>query len=158
MAGRGPLGALAGGAWSAALFLRARQDREPGLLLTAAVFAALAAAASETVLALPLVLGATELMSAHRYRPLRIRLRTTITTVVVSGALDPVTPANQGAEAAKHLSNGLHLVFDNGTHGDTAFRPCMDGVYADFYRSGSVEGLDTRCASEVRPIRFAVER
>ena len=85
-------------------------------------------------------------------------VRSDIPVLVVSGALDPVTPANQGAEAAKHLSNGLHLVFDNGTHGDTAFRPCMDGVYADFYRSGSIEGLDTRCASEVRPIRFAVER
>ena len=81
-------------------------------------------------------------------------VRSDVPVLVVSGVLDPVTPANQGEEAARHLSNALHLVFDQGSHDDTAFRPCMDQVYADFYRSGTIEGLDTSCASEVRPIQF----
>ncbi len=85
-------------------------------------------------------------------------VRSDVPVLVVSGALDPVTPANQGEEAARHLSNGLHLVFDNGTHGDTAFRPCMDKIYADFFRSGTIEGLDTRCVSEARPIGFTIQR
>ena len=85
-------------------------------------------------------------------------MRSDVPVLVVSGALDPVTPANQGEEAVRHLSNGLHLVFDNGSHDDSAFRPCMDEIYADFYRSGTTVGLDTSCASEVRPIRFAIER
>ena len=69
-----------------------------------------------------------------------------------------VTPANQGEEAVRHLSNGLHLVFDNGSHGDSAFRPCMDEIYVDFFRSGTIEGLDTSCASVARPIQFTIER
>jgi len=85
-------------------------------------------------------------------------VRSDVPVLVVSGALDPVTPAMQGEEAVKHLSNGLHLVFDNGSHGDAAFRPCMDEVYADFFRSGTVEGLDTSCASKVRPTQFTIER
>lgn len=85
-------------------------------------------------------------------------VRSDVPVLVVSGALDPVTPANQGEEAVRHLSNGLHLVFDNGSHDDTAFRPCMDEIYADFFRSGTIEELDTSCASEVRPIRFTIER
>ena len=85
-------------------------------------------------------------------------VRSDIPVLVVSGALDPVTPANQGEEAVRHLSNGLHLVFETGTHGDTAFRPCMNEIYADFFRSGSIEGLDTSCASEARPIQFTIER
>ena len=85
-------------------------------------------------------------------------VRSDVPVLVVSGALDPATPAKQGEEAVRHLSNGLHLVLDNGSHGDTAFRPCMDEIYADFFRSGTIEGLDTSCASEVRPIKFTIGR
>ena len=85
-------------------------------------------------------------------------VRSDTPVLVVSGVLDPVTPAKCGAEAARHLSSGLHLVFENGSHGDAAFRPCMDGVYADFFRSGTIEGLDTSCASVARPIPFVIER
>ena len=56
------------------------------------------------------------------------------------------------------LADGLHLVFDSGSHGDTAFRPCIDEIYVDFFRSGTVEGLDTSCASNARPIPFTLQR
>ena len=84
--------------------------------------------------------------------------QTKIPVLVVSGALDPVTPPHQGAEAARHLSNSMHLIFENGSHDDSMFRPCIDDIYAEFYRAGTLEGLDTSCASVVRPIRFTVEK
>jgi len=85
-------------------------------------------------------------------------VRSDVPVLVVSGELDPVTPPNQGAEAARHLSNGLHLVFPNGSHDDSAFKPCIDQIYADFFHRGSLEGLDTSCAGALRPRRFAIER
>jgi hypothetical protein len=72
--------------------------------------------------------------------------------------LDPATPAHGGTEAARHLSNSLHLIFETGSHDDTAFRPCMDEVFEAFYRTGTVEGLDTSCALVERPLRFAIDR
>jgi len=85
-------------------------------------------------------------------------VRSDVPVLVVSGALDPVTPPNQGEETVKHLSNALHLVFASGSHDDSGFSPCIEKVYADFFRSGTIEGLDTSCASVVRPLRFAIER
>ena len=65
-----------------------------------------------------------------------------VPVLVVSGAFDPVTPVQQGVEVTRHLPNSLHLVFATGSHDDSAFRPCTDGIFAAFLRSGTVEGLD----------------
>ncbi len=80
-----------------------------------------------------------------------------VPVLLVSGVLDPVTPAAKGAEAARHLANSLHLVFETGSHDDSMFRPCIDRIYADFLRAGTVEGLDVDCAMRERPIRFAID-
>jgi hypothetical protein len=49
-------------------------------------------------------------------------------------------------------------VFETGSHDDWAFGPCTDGLFEAFFRTGTVEGLDTSCATVARPIRFAVRR
>ena len=83
LASRGDLLALAFGTWSAALFLRGRQDRHYPLTGLALLLCLLAGACSQIALGLPFVLAVAELASAHRYRPLRVRVRTAATTLVV---------------------------------------------------------------------------
>jgi hypothetical protein len=59
-------------------------------------------------------------------------------------------------EAARYLQNSLHLVFPHGSHGDGPFRPCIEDIVAAFYRTGTVEELDTSCVSNARPTPFLV--
>ncbi len=85
--GRADLLALAFGTWSAALFLRARQDRSFGVMFAAAFLALAAGASGHHALVLPFALAFAEAASAHRYRPLRARVRTTLNTFGVFFAI-----------------------------------------------------------------------
>jgi len=92
VAGRGTLMAAVFGTWGAALFLRGRQDRRFVLGPVAGLMVCLAAGSNEWALSVPLILAAAELVSSHRYRKLRVRLRTALTTVVVYGAAAAALP------------------------------------------------------------------
>ena len=83
---RGDLLGLSLSAWSVAAFLRGRQDRRPGATLASLLLAALAGLSSDVALGLPPLLLLCEYTSSHRYRPRRVRLRTSATTLVVFGA------------------------------------------------------------------------
>lgn len=92
-AARGELLALALGAAAAAAFLRGRQEREYGTTVFAGVLTILAGLAGGPTVFLPFVLAVAELLSAHRWRPLRVRARTAATTLAVfsaCAALDPL--------------------------------------------------------------------
>jgi pimeloyl-ACP methyl ester carboxylesterase len=67
--------------------------------------------------------------------------------LVVSGWLDPVTPPEWGAEVARHLPNGLHVVIRDAAHGGFGLThpECLRRLLADFYTSGAAAGLDTSC-------------
>ncbi len=71
--------------WTAALFLRGRQDRVVWLTASAFVLAFLAGLSGELAVFLPLVLAAAEYLSAHRYRKRYDRLRTATTTLFTYG-------------------------------------------------------------------------
>lgn len=86
-AARGDLLALAFGALSSALFMRARQDRSAARLLAASLCALLAGLSSDLALFLPFVLAVLEFASARRHRSAGSRLRTAATTFVVFAAL-----------------------------------------------------------------------
>lgn len=86
VAARGELLAVALGAWSAAAFLRGRQERRPTFSAAGLGLCVLGGFASSSVVGLPFVLTIAELFSAHRYRSLRVRLRTSLTTLLVFGA------------------------------------------------------------------------
>lgn len=92
LASRGTLMAAAFGTWGAALFLRGRQDRRFALGPVAGLLVCLAAGSDEWALSMPLILAVTELVSSHRYRKLRVRLRTALTTIVVYGAAAAALP------------------------------------------------------------------
>lgn len=63
--------------------------------------------------------------------------------LLLSGAVDPVTPARWGDEVARHLPNSLHVVNPNGGHSD--FGPCAAGLIGEFISKASVKGLDPSC-------------
>jgi pimeloyl-ACP methyl ester carboxylesterase len=73
-------------------------------------------------------------------------VRSDIPTVLLSGALDPVTPP-EGAEAvAAHLTNAVHHVEPDGGHGIGS--PCAGRLVLELIRTGSVDGLDSSCRSD----------
>jgi hypothetical protein len=75
-----------------------------------------------------------------------------IPTLLVSGELDPVTPASGGEEAVAALHNGLHVVVPSAAHGYNGLEgeDCVTNLIVQFYREGSVRGLDTSCVRNVR--------
>lgn len=70
-------------------------------------------------------------------------VRSDVPVLLVSGELDPVTPASGGAEAAATLPNGLHVVIPGGAHGSGGMpgSECVDSMIVQFTRQGSVRGL-----------------
>jgi pimeloyl-ACP methyl ester carboxylesterase len=70
-----------------------------------------------------------------------------VPVLLLSGAYDPATAPRWGDEAARTLSNSLHLVVP-GAH--TPSHPCIDRIVADFMDRGSVRGLDTSCVRDIR--------
>ena len=86
LAAREALFGLVLGLFACALFLRGRQDRRPGFTLASLAVACIGGFAAQGLFALSALLAAAELVSTHRYRPLRVRLRTTATTFFVFGA------------------------------------------------------------------------
>ncbi|WP_165357265.1 alpha/beta fold hydrolase [Sphingosinicella sp. CPCC 101087] len=77
------------------------------------------------------------------YRP----LRADVPALLVSGAIDPVTPPSWGEVARRSLPNSLHLVMP-GAH--VPWSECVDAIAAAFLRAGRVEGLDTGCVQAER--------
>ncbi len=83
---RGDAIGLAASAWSVAFLLRGRQRRRTGFLVIAFLLALLAAGASPAALILlPLSFG-LEFVAAHRHRPFRARLRTSLQVAACYGA------------------------------------------------------------------------
>lgn len=77
-----------------------------------------------------------------------------VPALVLSGALDPVTPPDWGAQAAQHLSRSKHVVAAGTGHGVLS-TGCGQAMVRAFIDAGSAEGLDTSCASAIaRPPFF----
>lgn len=77
-----------------------------------------------------------------------------VPALVLSGALDPVTPPRWGAHALEGLANGRHVVVPGAGHGITTL-PCADEVLAEFFSTGDANGVDATCLeSRSRPPFF----
>ncbi len=76
--------------------------------------------------------------------------------LLLSGALDPVTPPDAGAKVAARLKNSLHVVVPGGAHGFGGLQgeDCLRLLQADFIERGAVTGLDMSCVAAIRPPRF----
>ncbi|MGH9957273.1 MAG: alpha/beta hydrolase, partial [Pyrinomonadaceae bacterium] len=83
----------------------------------------------------------------------------TAPVLILTGEWDPVTPPSNGAAAARHLPNSLHIIVPDGAHGIGGLdgMDCIDRLISDFVDKGSVKGLDTTCVKGVRRKGFAVK-
>jgi pimeloyl-ACP methyl ester carboxylesterase len=86
--------------------------------------------------------------------------RSDVPVLLISGALDPVTPPRWGEQAAASFPNGLHVVVPYAGHGYGGLQnlECVDALVNQFYREGSVRGLDPApCLRSLRPPPFVTD-
>jgi pimeloyl-ACP methyl ester carboxylesterase len=86
---------------------------------------------------------------ASYYQPFKSQ----VPTLIVSGHLDPVTPPKWGEILRNYLPNSIHIILP-GAHGDSG--PCTERLARRLFESGSIEGLDPSCVSEVRNPPFVL--
>jgi pimeloyl-ACP methyl ester carboxylesterase len=80
-------------------------------------------------------------------------VKSDVPVLLMSGALDPVTPPSWADDAKKGLSRGVHVVF-GGTAHNAATTACARRVAAAFVERGSGDGLDAACAEQIPRPRF----
>lgn len=82
-----------------------------------------------------------------------------VPTLLISGALDPVTPPRWAEEVAQHLPHHLHLVLPEGHHGFFGMSnvECMVGIMSRFVAAGRIEGLDTSCTTSMKRPPFLTQ-
>ncbi|MFL6293456.1 MAG: alpha/beta hydrolase [Thermoanaerobaculia bacterium] len=74
-------------------------------------------------------------------------VRSDVPVLLISGERDPVTPPEFAEEAARFMTNHLHVVVPRGSHG--AAGECTDNLIRDLIDHGSLQGLDPSCAAAV---------
>ena len=82
-----------------------------------------------------------------------------VPTLFISGGMDAVTPVAWAQEISSRLTNSLVLVIDHLGHFPDGLEhmECYDAIIAQFFRSGSVAGLDTSCLDAMTPPGFVIE-
>jgi pimeloyl-ACP methyl ester carboxylesterase len=78
-----------------------------------------------------------------------------VPSLLLSGEADPVTPPQNGEQAAQTLANSLHIVAPGQGH-ITVFRGCIPQIAMQFIETASVQGLDTSCVQNIEPMPFFV--
>ena len=75
--------------------------------------------------------------------------------LILSGALDPVTPPRYGDEVKKNFPNSIHVVAPNVGHG-VSIRGCGPKLIKKFIESASISELDVTCLERLpRPLFYA---
>jgi len=78
---------------------------------------------------------------ADFYKP----LHSTVPALLISGALDPVTPPEMAVDVAHNLPNGEVVTIPKGTHGTGSL--CIDNMVAQFVDTAAK--VDTACAASI---------
>lgn len=78
-------------------------------------------------------------------------LQSDVPTLLLSGALDPVTPPEYAERVLAGLPNGRHLVLEGQSHG-TLVAGCMPKLLAQFVESADAAGLDAQCLDDAMPL------
>ena len=71
-----------------------------------------------------------------------------IPTLILSGELDPVTPASNGEKSDKNLPNSHHIISKNNAH-IVASTPCGINIVNEFLEKQTPNGLDESCLQEI---------
>ena len=82
-------------------------------------------------------------------------LTSAIPTLLLSGDFDPITPPQYAATLLPALSNGTHVIFPTGSHGQAITSPCANDLIQSFLDDPMAK-LDTSCVTEAVP-SFAIE-
>jgi pimeloyl-ACP methyl ester carboxylesterase len=69
-----------------------------------------------------------------------------VPALIVSGALDPVTPPQWGEVMRRYLPNSVHLVM-SGAH--VSSNECLAAIGSRFFLTGGVTDLDTGCVDDL---------
>lgn len=85
----------------------------------------------------------------------RAPIQSDVPVLLLSGEADPITPPRHAEKMLPGLSNSLHLVFDDMSHGSLTSR-CSIAMVEDFIELASVDGLDVTCMDVVRPAPFFI--
>jgi pimeloyl-ACP methyl ester carboxylesterase len=86
------------------------------------------------------------------FQPFRSR----VPTLLISGDLDPVTPARWGEVARQSLPNSVHLIVP-AAHSFPRV-PCMGIIAQQFMRTGDVKNLDSSCIAKMTRPPFALPK
>jgi pimeloyl-ACP methyl ester carboxylesterase len=78
-------------------------------------------------------------------RTLATPLTSNVPALLISGEVDPVTPARMGAEVARTLPNARHVVLARHGHTLSIGRGCMRAALARFVESATTAGIDFSC-------------
>ncbi|PBS12527.1 alpha/beta hydrolase [Lysobacteraceae bacterium NML93-0792] len=78
-------------------------------------------------------------------------LQSDVPALLLSGALDPVTPPAYAERVLAGLPNGRHLVLAGQGHGTLALG-CMPKLLAQFVESTDAAALDATCLDAMRPV------
>ena len=72
-----------------------------------------------------------------------------VPALLISGALDPVTPPRHGDEVLAGLPNGVHLTLPGESHGFGPSSGCVFGMMQEFIDTGSTARIQSRCGGRL---------
>jgi pimeloyl-ACP methyl ester carboxylesterase len=79
-----------------------------------------------------------------------------VPALLISGQLDPTTPAAQAAGVARFLPNSRHVVVQNSEH--TSLPPvCSGGIMKQFIDAADANVVDISCTARVRHAPFVTD-
>jgi pimeloyl-ACP methyl ester carboxylesterase len=81
-------------------------------------------------------------------------VESSVPALILTGALDPVTPPPYGERVARSFTNERHLILPSRSHNDTD--PCVAEMEQAFVTAGRLEGLDTNCLAKTEDLSFAL--
>lgn len=77
-----------------------------------------------------------------------------VPVLLVSGALDPITPPSMAELVKPRFPNSVHAIAPFGTH--VPIDPCLDKMEEKLFATGSVAGLDSSCLAKAESPPFAL--
>jgi hypothetical protein len=82
-------------------------------------------------------------------------IKSELPILLLSGAVDPVTPPHWGNFVAKDLPNATHIVAPGGHHIVTP-EGCIAQLITAFIIKGDVKSLDASCAKNIEPLALYI--
>jgi pimeloyl-ACP methyl ester carboxylesterase len=84
-------------------------------------------------------------------------VKSTIPTLVLSGAFDPITPPDYAKQAAANLPNSFFVSFPAGGHGEVGSTACADNILLAFLDDPTT-APDASCAVNGGGVKFSTPR